>query len=460
MPDDEKEPDQMDHRTQLLDLVVDPETAYNQTAGDLAPARLQAADELFQERRQQIPLLAKRAEDAGIDRIDDFSDLVPLLFAHTVYKSYPQSFYDKGRWDRMLQWLDTLSVEDVTDVDVEGVTDVDAWLERLWDAGHAVIATSGSSGKCSFLNHSMGDRARKTRHFKYSSGWPFAQADGDHTYFWLGPSAGRTSAVEAFLANAENWGRPGEVFALSDEPLLISEISELAAFRTRMANGTATPDEIAGVRQRSQAKSERMQVDLAKFTEKILEYRDRPIFLSGMWGQHMMIIERARELGVRDGEFHPASVIGAGGGVKGVSLPPDYKEQVDRFYGDVVRPAVYGMTELAQPLPRCEAGRYHAAPGLVMLPLDESGERLLTGADASDGLVEARFGFLDLAYDGRWGGLITGDRVTVDFAERCACGRAGPTLLDDIGRFVRPGEDDHIGCAGTIDAYIRGAVEA
>ena len=173
----------------------------------------------------------------------------------------------------------------------------------------------------------------------------------------------------------------------------------------------------------------------------------------------MMIIERARELGVGDGEFHPSSVIGAGGGVKGVSLPPDYKEQVDRFYGDVVRPAVYGMTELAQPLPRCEAGSYHAAPGLIMLPLDESGERLLTGADAADGLVEARFGFLDLAYEGRWGGLITGDKVTVDFAERCPCGRSGPTLLDNIGRFVRPGEDDHIGCAGTIDAYIRGAVQ-
>ena len=201
-------------------------------------------------------------------------------------------------------------------------------------------------------------------------------------------------------------------------------------------------------------------MDLAKLTEKILEYRDRPIFLSGMWGQHMMIIERARELGVGDGEFHPESVIGAGGGVKGVALPADYKEQVDRFYGDVVRPAVYGMTELAQPLPRCEAGRYHAAPGLVMLPLDESGERLLTAADATDGLVEARFGFLDLAYEGRWGGLITGDRVTVDFAERCPCGRSGPTLLDNIGRFVQPGQDDHIGCAGTIDAYIRGAVGA
>jgi hypothetical protein len=446
-----------DIRTQLLDMVVDPDLAYSQPSADLAPARLQAADELFQLRREQIPLLAKRAEDAGVTRIQDFDDLVPLLFPHTAYKSYPQSLYDKGNWGRMLQWLNTLSVEDASGVDVSRVTDVDGWLERLWDAGHAVIATSGTSGKCSFLNQTMGDRATKTRHFKYSSGWPFALPDGDHAYFWLGPSTGRTSAVEAFVTNSENWGRPGEVFALSDEPLLISEVSEMAAFRTRMAAGTATPDEIASMERRGAARAERMQIDLAKFTEKILEYRHRPIFLSGMWSQHMMIIERARELGVGDGEFHPDSVIGAGGGVKGVSLPPDYKEQVDRFYGDVVRPAVYGMTELAQPLPRCEAGRYHAAPGLLMLPLDETGERLLTSADSADGLVEARFGFLDLVYEGRWGGLITGDKVTVDFSEHCLCGRSGPTLLDSIGRFAQAGQNDHIGCAGTIDAYIRGA---
>ena len=91
-----------------------------------------------------------------------------------------------------------------------------------------------------------------------------------------------------------------------------------------------------------------------------------------------------------------------------------------------------------------------------MLPLDEKGERLLTSADSADGLVEARFGFLDLVYEGRWGGLITGDKVTVDFSEHCVCGRSGPTLLDNIGRFAQAGQNDHIGCAGTIDAYIRG----
>jgi hypothetical protein len=449
-----------DTRTALLDMIEDPDSAYDQPWADLASIRLQAADDLFQERREQIPLLAARAEEAGVDKIGDFADLVPLLFAHTAYKSYPPSFYERGRWDRMLQWLDTLSVDDVTGVDVDGVTGVDEWIERLWDAGHAVIATSGSTGKCSFLNQTTGDRARRTRHFRYTSGWPFARADQDHACFWLGPSSGRTSAVEAFRANAENWGRPGAVHALSDEPLLISEVSEMAAFRTRMASGTATPDEIADVERRGVAKAARVRADLLEFAGRIVEHRHEPIFLSGMWAQHLTIIERARELGVGDGEFHPASVIGAGGGVKGVTLPPDYKEQVDRFYGDVVRFTVYGMTEMAQPLPRCEANRYHAAPGLIMLPLDVTGDRLLTADDAVDGRVEARFGFLDLAFDGRWGGLISGDKVTVDFAAKCPCGRHGPTLLDDIGRFAGAGQGDHIGCAGTIDAYIRGAAGA
>ncbi|KOS56726.1 hypothetical protein Z051_08180 [Rhodococcus rhodochrous KG-21] len=439
--------------------MAEPDSAFDRPAASLVELQVAAANELFQERRTQIPLLEKRASEAGIDELSSLEQLVPLLFSHTAYKSYPQSFVDRGRWDKMLQWLSTLSTSDLTNVDVTGVTNVDEWLERLWDAGHAVIATSGTSGKCSFLTHTMGDRERKTRHFN-TSGWPFTKADGDHVYFWLGPSSGRTSAVEAFLAHAENWGRPGEIYALSDEPMLISEISEAAAFRTRMANGTATPDEIAQMESRGAERTKCVQEDLAKFTEKIVQYRDQPIVVNGLWGQHMMILERAHELGIRDGDFHPDTVIGTGGGVKGVALPPDYKEQVARFWGDVVRLASYGMTELAQPLPRCNGGRYHVAPGLVVLPLDEGGERLLGPSDAVDGLVDARFGFLDLAIEGRWGGIITGDKVTVDYSDSCPCGRAGITILDNITRFAQTGQNDHIGCAGTIDAYIRGAVGA
>ena len=447
-------------RRQLLDLIVDPDTAYDQPADALRPRQLAAAQALFETRCEQIPLLKRRADDAGISKISSFDDLVPLLFAHTVYKSYPPSFVQNGRWDRMLQWLDTLSVADVRNVDISGANNVDDWLERLWSAGHAVIATSGTTGKCSFLNHTMGDRELKWRHARYTVAWPFARANADRPVFWLGPIKGRQSSVEAAIGNAMNFGRPGQTFALSQEPLLISEVSEMAAMRNRMVKGTATPDEISAFEKKTATKGERMRGDLRKFADQIFEHRHEPVFLTGLWAQHMLIIERARELGIGDGEFHPQSVISAGGGLKGVSLPEDYKEQVDRFYGDVVRFAAYGMTEMAQTLPRCEAGRYHIAPGLIVLPLDATGERLIKPDQANGQPVEARFAFLDLMYEGRWGGLITGDKVSIDFSDRCACGRHGPTLLDNIGRYTQPGQDDHIGCAGTIDAYIRGAVNA
>ena len=447
-------------RQQLLEMILDPDTAYDQPASDIAALQLQAAQELFEERRTQIPLVARRAEEAGITRIESLADIVPLLFEHTVYKSYPPAFVEHGRWDRMLQWLNTLSVADVTKVDVAGVKDVDDWIARLWDAGHMVLATSGSSGKCSFLNHTRADSALKKRHFRHSVGWPFVRANADRTVFWLGPIKGPNSAVEAANFNAENFGRPGQTHALTDEPLRIADLSRMATMRKKMADGSASPTEIGAFEEEAKRKALAGRDAMTRLADAILDHRHEPLMISGLWAQYMVLIARARERGIGDGEFHPDSIVNAGGGVKGVALPADYKEQVERFVGKVIRPGAYGMTELAQVMPRCEAGRYHRAPGLIWLVLDRDGERLLSEADGEDGIVEGRFGFLDLLYEGRWGGLITGDKVTVDFKPRCPCGRHGPTLFDTISRFAAIGEDDHIGCAGTVDAYIRGAIEA
>jgi hypothetical protein len=448
-------------RQSLLDRITDPDRAYDTPASELLPLQMAAAQELFEQRRRQIPLLAKRAEDAGIDAIREPADLLPLLFAHTVYKSYPASFLEQGRWPRLLQWMQTLSTADLGNVDVEGVADVDQFLERLWAAGHGVLASSGSGGKCSFLNHTPGDRELKARHFKHSTAWPLARSAPDRALFWLGPIQGYNSAVEAAQINRVNWGRPGAMHALSS-PLRMADVNRAIAVRKKMADGSATPSEIAAFEAEAAAKAERGQAELLALADRVLDQRHEPLMLSGMWAQHMVILRRARERGIGDGEFHPRSIVMAGGGVKGIPLPPDYKEQVDRFYGNVVRPGAYGMTELAQLMPRCEGGRYHRAPGLVWLVSDERGERLLTkehDADAN-GHATGRFAFLDLLHEGRWGGLISGDKVTIDFSERCPCGRHGPTLLDTISRYAASGGDDNIGCAGTIDAYIRGAIQA
>lgn len=445
----------MSTRQDIIDDMITP-GVFDRRIDNLAERQLEAARELFELRREQIPVVRRRAEEAGITEISSFEDLVPLLLAHTSYKSYPTSFMEQGRWDRMLQWLQTLSVQDVSNVDVQDVVDVDDWIARLRAAGHMVQATSGTTGKVSFLNHSQGDADLKRRHYRNISGWPFLKADNSRAVFIVGPSAGPNSAVEAYQNTAACWARPGEAHFLTDEPILIGDISRMAALRARIAEGTATPGEIEAAGKEAAAKGARMREALETFAERLIAHRHEPINVTAQWAQHMMIIEQARKMGVGDGEFHPQSMVSAGGGIKGVALPPDYREQVNRFYGELVRPGAYGMTELLSLMPRCEHMRYHCPPTLIWLLLDQTGERLLGPSDGEGGVVEGRFAFLDLAYEGRWGGLISGDKVQVDFADTCPCGRPGPTILDTISRFSQSGQDDHIGCAGTIDAYIRG----
>ena len=170
-----------------------------------------------------------------------------------------------------------------------------------------------------------------------------------------------------------------------------------------------------------------MQQAMQELCDKILAHRHEPMALMELWAQHMMIIRRARELHIKDGDFHPDSHIAAGGGVKGVALPADYKEQVDRFYGNVRRGTGYGMTEQAQVMPRCEKLRYHVPPGLIMLLLDQPGEKLIAREPGSGGVVEGRYAFL--IYFMKVAGADSSRETALKWTcRRCPCGPYGPTI--------------------------------
>ena len=41
------------------------------------------------------------------------ADVVPLLFVHSAYKSYPENWLMEKKWDRLGRWLDTFGIERV-----------------------------------------------------------------------------------------------------------------------------------------------------------------------------------------------------------------------------------------------------------------------------------------------------------------------------------------------------------
>jgi hypothetical protein len=99
-------------------------------------------------------VLQRAADRKGIQAIRQLQDAVTLLFSHATYKSYPESFLDRGQWDKMNQWASTLSTrgEELLRIDVSHVSDLDSWLALLDQHGFAFCHSSGSSGKPSFVS--------------------------------------------------------------------------------------------------------------------------------------------------------------------------------------------------------------------------------------------------------------------------------------------------------------------
>ena len=90
-------------------LLEDPknflEARYNdgfEVAGvELESFYLAAAQKKFDQLATKIPALQRLAAEQGIDSISSLDDLVKLLFPHTVYKSYPLSYLEKNRFEKI-----------------------------------------------------------------------------------------------------------------------------------------------------------------------------------------------------------------------------------------------------------------------------------------------------------------------------------------------------------------------
>ena len=445
----------MSANQQLLQ-VIEENDPFNSNNAELAQLRLAATQERFEDLRARIGVLNRRANDAGVDGIRTREDTVPLLFSHTTYKSYPDTFIRQGRWDRMTQWLTTLSSVEGATPDLEGVADVDMWLDRMADAGHFVVASSGTSGKSSFMDQNADDIELIGYIPHRLLGWPNQiPLDRSRVVVSLNRSTkGRYKGFYQHTARSRYFAKPGGEHNI-DAVVPLEEMSRLAALRSKLADGSATPSDVQAFERLRGAGEQRTIESLERLARIVIEKHDQPMVVSGLWPFAYQLVEAARRLGVEAGDLHPDTILGLGGGTKGVALPPDYREQVLAWFAPARQHDMYGMSEMSGYALMCDAGVFHWPSWMELFILDESGEKLLP----STGRVSGRLGLFDPVYSGRWGGIITGDKVTADFGP-CKCGRTGPTIEDTITRYGAGSAagDDKLTCAGTVDAYVREAI--
>ena len=440
-----------------LTRLVEAEDRYDIPCADLRAAQVEAMDERFQERRDQIKVLGRRAHDAGIAAVRSHEDAVKLLLPHTAYKSYPESWLSGNRWDRLSKWLDTVSSHRVPVERVSEAADVDDWIDKLAAQGLFVSCSSGTTGKSAMLIASDTDLSwcRKEAVAAYSWGSGIQPAR-DRRMFGMAAVAhvARNRVTgEAYIAALQDPAH--ERFAYPVPPITVGGLTKMVVLRKAIAEGTARPGDIAAFEQLSATRQKAVDDAVGITARAVVEARRDKLHVTGLWAGLYTVAKAVRELGYDAKDFHPENSIYVGGGLKRANLPDDYREFVyqtfnirtERNYQN------YSMQELHSGMPRCRTGgRYHVPPWVVPLILDQAGDNLLPRVD---GEYEGRAAFFDLSIDGRWGGVISGDRVSIDFGA-CACGAKSPSIRDNIVRYADLEGDDKIGCAGTVDAYVRG----
>jgi hypothetical protein len=422
----------------------------------------------FAELRPELPMLDRLATEQGITEVREIDDIAPVLFAHTVYKSYPLSYLERNRFDKLTKWLSGLTTTDLSGIDAKGIESIDDWLDEV-DAKSdlTIFHTSGTSGKLSFIprtkqqarlmsmqtgirlrdwfGHNSRDDMMKRHRPIINPGYQFGAATAQRMGRWqaelfaggfdnvlyLYPGVRFSADMQSLAGRIRNAEAKGELGSLQIPQALLERREQLLELE----------------RQRPQA--------VARFLEKAVErFGGENVYIGGIYS---LLYDWAVD-GGQHGQsrvFGPDTIVTTGGGTKGRTFPDNWKNiiwdylGVDRFYD------TYAMTECTSMAGYCEHEKYHFNPLTVVYPIDPVTGEVLPRRDGTT----ARMALFDLIPDSYWAGFVTGDEVTLGgWQTPCPCGRTGVYAEPAIRRFSeKEGGDDKVLCSGAPEAHDKAA---
>jgi hypothetical protein len=433
------------------------EPLYAMSWRDYQDVQLAALKLHFSKVSGSVAALDKLADREGIKSIDSIEEGLPLLFDHRVLKNYPLSLIEKRDVGRLNAWLDRLTTHDLSRVDLTGLSTVDGWLDRLDEFGMLIGHSSGTTGKLSFVPRSQVEFPSWQRtYYEAQRATTGVDAYNDKVEtFFPGYRGGHQMMMKMLeLFNVPAAGGPEHYHTLYPHHIS-SDLLSLAA-RMQVAEDRGELDKLGldpallQARHDLIAQGKRREQDIEAWFFQLFEgQRGKRVKLGGSFGDLIKTARSGIEKGLRP-EFAEGSFIMTGGGMKGLKdAPEDWEGYVRDYFGIDTIGMFYGMSEVMSMSPRCSAGNYHIMPHTIPLLFDRDMNLL-----PREGTQTGRYAFYDLLPQTYWGGFISGDQLTINWEEDCACGWKGPRVMPEITRFAEmEGGDDKISCAGTQQAY-------
>ena len=428
---------------------------------ELADLQLAALQLRFSALVETVPVLARFAEEQGLQEISNIADGALLLLPHTLYKSYPLSAIEEGRFDRLTRWVGTLTALDLSKVDVQHCASIDDWIDALDAQSQLRLRhSSGTTGKLSFIPGSEAETYTAAMGFKrFFQGFgdePDANVEGvgELPVIGLGHRRGAMAFARMLDSIQQHLycGDGSRIFAsqpgrFSADMLSLGGRLEYAQSRGELGKLQLAPALLARREAFLAEQAEQPRQLQAFFSMLNDRFRGQRVILTGVVPPVVDTAVAGLARGIEK-IFAADSLLFLAGGPKGRKLPPDYPALVERFTGVAYPRTGFGMSESASGITRmCPRGHYHILPNIVPYLLDPQTGRMLPRS----GVQTGRFGFIDIAAQLRWGGFLSGDETTLNFADAagCGCGRLGTFIDGEVRRYSEAeGGDDKITCAG------------
>jgi acyl-CoA synthetase (AMP-forming)/AMP-acid ligase II len=418
---------------------------------------LEACRLRFAEHRELIEAVGKAAERAGVEEVDEFDDLVPLLFAHAASKSYPAALLDRKRYDLLTRWLNKLTAHDLSGVDTSGCTDIDSWIDVLDEQTPLeVITSSGTTGTLSIIPKDKHGAATNMRNWRVLYFQTFGvdprpeDLDPVVDVIWPTFAQGKLGHLRmaSMLQHYFTGDEPSRFHALYGEAVSTDLMFLASKLRAAASRGELDRVEIEPALLARKAEFEALQAsmpeDVARFLQqKLTELAGHRVFVLGAYNLLYELATEGLSKGVT-GVFASDSVVASGGGAKGIVLPDNWQEPVLEFFGVDRIVMGYGMSEVSAFHVACEKQRYHVQPWIVPYVLDPDTNE----PHPREGVQVGRAAFYDPANFSHWGGLMSGDEIELSY-EPCGCGRTTVHIGPNVERYSEKQGDDRITCAAT-----------
>jgi len=431
---------------------------------ELEELQRQAMIRRFAQHRETIEIVRKLADRLGITTVDKFDDIVPLMFSHTAYKSYPPALIDNNRWDLMTRWLDKLTAYDLSRVDVEGCDSIDEWLVRLeTQTPLQIVTSSGTTGTFSVIPKDVpitveGMHIWKNMVFQTFGKEPTEdELDPVVDVIWPNFSEGRFGMTRMvpwmkreFTGADESRFHPLYAGAMDTDLMFLANKMRAAAAKGELDRLQLDP-KLAARKDEFIAMQQRQMTEVPEFIARMTnKLRGKRVFMTSTYNLMYNLASAGLEEGAR-AEFASNSAILTGGGAKGQVLPEGYMDVIREFYGGVRIQEGYAFSEHNGVHFACDEGRYHLQPWVIPFILDPDSSEPLPRSGKKTG----RFAVYDVVNQSHWGGVITGDEVTIDWDTPCPCGRTSLALEHSIMRFSekKDGQEDKISCAATHEVH-------